>query len=591
MARKSRKKPRQAATPIRSGSMVETGAHRRHNLWAGMLAIVVLTLVAYIPAMQGGFIWDDDSYVTENSALRTPKGLVQIWLEPAATPQYYPLVFSSFWIEHQLWDDDPTGYHVTNVLLHAAAAVLLWVALRQLALPGAWLAAAVFALHPVHVESVAWITERKNVLSGLCYIGAVLCLLKFFGIGAKSVPSSRPRLWYVLALLLFAGALLSKTVTATLPAAMVLILWWQRGTLKGKDIGALIPFFALGLAFGLITVWLERHHVGALGYEWDLSAVERLLIAGRALWFYAGKLLWPAELMFNYPRWQIDAGAAWQYLFPLGALLVIIGLWVFRRRLGRGALAAVLFFCGTLFPALGFFNVFPFRYSFVADHFQYLASIGLIVLIIGAAGRATARLSPAARRAAAALGLMLLVPLGIQTWQLGHDYKDLPTLWAATLDKNPDSALAHHNQGLLLAEEGDISAAVQHFRKALELEPRAAEIHDILGVALVKQGNIEEAERHFTEAVNLRPDYAKAHYHLALVLAMQQRPATAIDHLKKALQLRPNDAEAHFELGRLLGDQGRLREAALHFSETLRIEPNHKDAQKYLEMSIRMMQQ
>ncbi|MEJ2431379.1 MAG: hypothetical protein P8075_21060 [Deltaproteobacteria bacterium] len=319
--------------------------------------LLFLTLLAYVPAMQGGFIWDDDSYVTENQTLRSLEGLEKIWVQPNSTPQYYPLVFSSFWLEYKLWGLNPTGYHLVNILLHALSALLLYRLLVYLNVPGAWLAAAVFALHPVHVESVAWVAERKNVLSGFFYFSSAFCLFRFFGLAGE-------------------GA-------STLPAAMLLVLWWKRGSVKGRELAALAPFFALGLAMGLATAWLEKHHVGAMGSQWDLSLVESFLVAGHALWFYLGKLVWPRELIFNYPRWQVDASIWWQYLYPAGVVLVVVILWLYRKRLGRGPLVGVLFFCGTLFPALGFLDVYPFRYSYVADHFQYLASVGLIVLLVG----------------------------------------------------------------------------------------------------------------------------------------------------------------------------------------------------------------
>ncbi|HOW19171.1 MAG TPA: O-GlcNAc transferase, partial [Phycisphaerae bacterium] len=335
--------------------------------------LLLLALAVYIPAMRGGFVWDDDDYVTENRTLRSLDGLGRIWFDIRATPQYYPLVFTSFWLEYHLWDSRPGGYHVVNILLHGTSAVLLWLVLRRLAVPGAWFAAAVFAVHPVHVESVAWITERKNVLSGVFYLSAALVWLRFAGLDCPRAAEPRRRSLYAIGLFLFACALLSKSVTASLPAALLLVLWWKRGRIARGDFLPLVPFFALGAVMGLITAWVERHHVGAEGAEWALSAAERCLIAGRALWFYAAKLIWPVRLTFIYPRWPIDSGVWWQYLYPIAAVAAIGLLWGLRRRIGRGPLVAVLFFAITLAPALGFFDVYPMRYSFVADHFQYHA--------------------------------------------------------------------------------------------------------------------------------------------------------------------------------------------------------------------------
>ncbi len=254
--------------------------------------------------MHGGFIWDDDDYVQDNPTLRSLAGLGQIWFQPGATRQYYPLVHTTYWLEYRLWGLDPTGYHVVNVILHALSAVVVWRILSRLQVPGAWAAAALFALHPVHVESVAWITERKNALSGAFYLSAAWAYLRY-------EAARRPR-WYGAALVLFAAALLSKTVTCTLPAALLLVLWWKGQTPMRRPAVALGPFFVLAVAMSAVTVWMERHSVGAWGPEWDLSLVERGLIAGRALWFYAAKLLVPLDLAFIYLRWAIDATAIWQ---------------------------------------------------------------------------------------------------------------------------------------------------------------------------------------------------------------------------------------------------------------------------------------
>ena len=319
--------------------------------------------------------------------------MYRIWFELGATQQYYPLLHSAFWVEHNLWGDATLGYHLVNILLHAAAAVMVALVLRRLSVPGAYLAAAVFALHPVHVESVAWITELKNTLSIVFYLGAVLSYLAF--------DRTRKTRWWLGALGLFVLGLMSKTTAATLPAALLVIFWWQRGRLSWqRDVRPLAPFFVLGLLAGLLTAWVERKLIGAEGAAFDLTIVERCLLAGRAIWFYLGKLFWPTELIFIYPRWQVSQAVWWQYLFPAAALLLLAGLWALRRRC-RGPLAGLLFFVGTLLPALGFCNVYPFLYSFVADHFQYLASLGPITLAAAGVALLFARWRPRPRRATA----------------------------------------------------------------------------------------------------------------------------------------------------------------------------------------------
>ena len=539
--------------------------------------IILITLLVYVPAMQSGFIWDDDAYVTENQALRSVEGLAHIWTDPGATPQYYPLVFTTFWIEYRLWEFSPAGFHSVNVLLHAFNALLLWGLLRTLNVPGAWMAAAVFALHPVHVESVAWVTERKNVLSVLFYLASMACLVRFFALVVEKNLQNN-KLTYTVGLLLFMAALLSKTVTCTLPAAMMLLIWWKRGRVTGREVAALAPFFVIGLIMGLMTVWLEQHHVGAMGKDWELTLLERCLLAGRVLWFYAAKLVWPANLIFNYPRWEIDALIWWQYLYPIGAVGVVVFLWKFRRRLGRGPLAGMLYFCGSLFPALGFFDVYPFRFSYVADHFQYLASIGLIVLLVAAFTQfrlAFPRWQPGL---AQTLGLIVLAVFGTLTWQQSQIYKTAQTLWQDTLKKNPDSWLAHNNMGVLFERRGNIDEAFYHYTQRLRLQPGHAKAHYNLGVVLTRQEKYEEAVQHFSQALQIRPDYAEAHNNLGIALARQGKLEEAIHHYSEALRFQPDYAETHNNLGTTLAGQGKYVKATDHYLQALRIRPDYAEA-------------
>ena len=552
--------------------------------------------------MNGGFIWDDDDYVQDNLTLRSLEGLGQIWFQPGATRQYYPLVHTTYWLEYRLWGLDPTGYHVVNVILHALSAVFVWRLLIRLKVPGAWAAAALFALHPVHVESVAWITERKNTLSGAFYLSAAWAYLRY-------EEARIPRLYWS-SLFLFAAALLSKTVTCTLPAALLLVVWWKDQTSIRRTAVALAPFFALGIAMSGMTVWMEKHSVGAWGPEWDLSLVERGLIAGRALWFYAAKLLVPLDLTFIYPRWKIDETAVWQYLYPIGALGVVVLLWSFRERLGRGPLTGVLFFVGTLTPALGFFNFYPMLYSFVADHFQYLASLGLLVLVAAGGHRAWTRLGQPMLGPVALASILAVC--GLLTWRQGRVYADLETLWRDTLQKNTgawiahnnlanilkehsqlDQAIGHYRQALLLKPgsaqshlnladahqaRGESTAALRHYRRALKAEPDRVETHLKLGNALLGQNAVAEAIDHYRQALRLTPNLALAHSNLGAALAIQRQDEEAIEHYRRALQLKPDFAEAHNNLGRLLALRGQFTAAIDHYRRALQLKPNYRQA-------------
>jgi len=543
--------------------------------WLLGLLLVMATMVVYQPVWHAGFIWDDDAYVENNLALHDFNGLKHIWFDPQATPQYYPLVFTAFWLEYHAWQLNPAGYHVVNVLLHALGAILLWRALKRLALPGAWLAAAMFALHPVNVESVAWITERKNVLSAVFFFAAAWAYLRFAG---ELENNKRRWNWWFAALLLFVGALLSKTVACSLPAALLLAGWWKKKRLEPGDVLPLVPFFIAGLGLGLQTAWLEKHHVGASGPEWSFSFADRCLIAGRALWFYAGKLVWPEQLTFIYPRWHIDVGIWWQWLFPMAALVVVAALWLARKRTGRGPLAAVLFFAGTLFPALGFVDVYPMRYSFVADHFQYLAGIGIIVLAAGGMTVVLRRWQTSKPFLKPMVCGLLLLMLGALTWRQCKMYADIETLWRTTIDRNPACWMAHNNLGETLANKGRIGEAISQFQEALRLKPDDAHAHNNLGNAFLNTGRIDEAISQYQEAIRLKPDYAEARYNLGIGLLQTGRVDEAVVQFQKAIAIEPDFAKAHYDLGNVLFQKGRLDEAVSQYQEAIRLKPDYAEA-------------
>lgn len=535
VARQSRTKPKEA-------SSVSPRLRSRGRVWG--LALLAATAVAYFPAYRAGYIWDDDAHVTNNETLRSLGGLGRIWTEIGAVPQYYPLVHTTFWVEYHLWGLNPVGYHVVNVLLHGLGAVLLWRLLLYLRIPGAWLAAAVFALHPVHVESVAWITERKNVLSGFLYLAAAGAYLRFALEPGESAPRGVHIRWYIAALLLFLGALLSKTVTGSLPAALLLVLWWRRGRIRAREVYPLLPFFVSALVLGLLTAAMERHHVGAVGEDWNLSAVDRCLVAGRALWFYAGKLVCPWPLIFLYPRWVIDSHQWWHYLFPGAALAVVAGLWFARHRIGRGPLVAVLFFGGTLVPALGFFNVYPMRFSFVADHFQYLASIGLIVLVVAAALEFMSRVGPKGRSSAVAAAAGVLLVLGVLTSLQTRMYRDIETLWSETIARNPGAWLAHNNLAPLLVLQGKLDEAIACSTEALRLRPDYIEACNNRGIAYGRKGEHDLAIKDYTRAIELKPDYADAYYNRGNAYSAKGNHESAVQDFNKAIEHAPGFVQA-----------------------------------------------
>ena len=561
---KSSRRARVTRQPERPGHV--RAGRGRWTVWL-LPVLFAATLVAYKPAWHGGPIWDDDHHLTPVE-LQSVAGLGRIWFEVGATPQYYPIVHTAFWMMHRMSGDDTFGYHLLNIALHALSAWLVAMILRRLKVPGAWLAATIFALHPVHVESVAWITELKNTLSGVFYLTAAWVYLRF--------DESRRTAYYVLSMALFVLALMSKSVTATLPAALLVVFWWQRGRVEWRrDVWPLAPFLILGVASGVATAWVERAFIGAVGEHYQLTIIERALVAGRALWFYLGKLVWPANLIFTYPRWQVSQLVWWQYVFPAAFLALVAVLWWWRTR-SRAPLAAVLFFAGTLVPALGFVNVYPFKYSFVADHFQYLASLGVVALAAAALVTGLRRWTPLKGSAEIVASVALAVPLAALTAVQSQQYVNAETLYRTTLDRNPSSWMAHNNLAVieLHGSPADLDEAIAHIRESLRLYPDHAEAHNNLGLAYQRMHRFEEALREHAEAVRLQPDYADAYYNLGIDAQALGRPDEAVAHYREAVHLRPKMPSAHNNLGATLAQLGRMQEAAEEFRATVRLDPD-----------------
>jgi tetratricopeptide (TPR) repeat protein len=478
---------------------------------------------------------------------------------------------SAFWFEHKLWNDSVLGYHLVTLLWHMLAVCLVYFNLIRLKIPGALLAAAIFALHPVVVESVAWISEQKNTLSAVFCLSAMLAYLKF--------DESRHPSYYCIAFGLFVLGLLTKTViTATLPAALLVIFWWQRGDLSWKrDVRPLVPFFVLGAMGGCVTAWVERKLIGAEGIDFELSLLQRGLVAGRIIWFYLSKLLWPADLVFFYPRWDINPSEWWQWLFPIATLAVFVGLWAMRRK-SRGPLAAWLFFVGTLVPVLGFLNVYPFIFSFVADHFQYLASLGIIVPVSAGVATGLQRASLPMRRAGVAMCILLVGTFAVLSSKQSRTYADVVTFYRTILARNNDAWAAHNNLGTLLSAQGQQQKAIEHYRAAIRARPNYFEAHTNLGTALAARGQLPEAFAHLHEAIKLQPESVAAHRSLGNTLDNAGRHADAIDEYQAALALRPDDPLTLNALGTALTASGQLAQAIEHLKHAVRINPNFAEA-------------
>lgn len=610
--------------------------HERRHIVTVALGIIALVCAAYLRSVFNGFIWDDPEHVVNNPLLYDFAGLWQIWTSRGATMHYYPVTFTSFWIEvRYLWGLNPNGFHAVNTLLHAANAVLLWRVLSYLKVPGALAIALIFAVHPVHVESVAWISERKNVLSGLFYFLSLMMYMRFaaargdaWAAGVGAVRGDRVMQYLVGATVLFVLSILSKTVTCSLPAVILIIIWWKTGRLRWRDVLPTLPMFALGLATAIAAIFFEHDQIGA-GVVYDYSFIERFLIAGRVVWTYAWLLLWPHPLVFFYPDWTVDASAWWQYLFPVSAIALVLTLVMLHRRIGRGPAAAVLMFGGTLVPAMGFVAVFPMTFSFVADHFQYLASIGFITLVVGTIACHLQRGPDAARAAGVGVLAAVLLLFGYLTWEQSKVYKNEETLWRHTIEHNPGSTTAHLNLGLILMNRANnpqlapedrealLAGAVQLYERTIELDPndtkarnnlaqfymRAGDLatartyidaaldagraqgreyavgYNTLGVILLRQGQLDEAATALEAAIEHRAGpYADAHFNLALVQAQRGEIDAAIESYKTAIDIRARSRQpypgAQYGLAMLLVEQGEYERAAPHLFTAYLVAPS-----------------
>lgn len=575
-ASKSKQKPR----PKRAPGAVDRRATWRPWLFAA--AIVIAVFVAYWPSLRNGLVSDDVYYVEANERLGDAAGLLRYWTDTSASPQYYPLVHTVLWGEYQLWGLEPRYYHAVSMLLHAAVAILFWRLLLRLRVPGAWLAAGIFALHPVHVESVAWISEQKNLLSAALALGSMLAYLRFKPFAdapADNTNATTPRwAWYALALALYAASLLTKSATLSMPAVMLVIAWWKQGRLSLRDLRPLVPFFACGLAMAGITIWVERSQVGAEGVHWQMTPAERVLIAGRAVWFYAAKLVWPYPLVFTYPRWLVDTSDPLQWLFPIAAIALVVALWALRGRIGRGPLAAALIFGGVLLPTLGFFNIFWYLFSFVADHFQYHASMALIALAAAGVVALAERLGPSQTAVAGTIAATILLPLGLRTRAETHAYRDNRSLAVYTVEHSPGSWAGHYRLGRFLQSEGQHDEALEHLREAIRLYPRHPMIRTTIATTLEAAGKDDEAASEFESALRSRltPDERyDAQLRYGNLLTRREDYERAIAQYRAALDFHPESPDALYNCGQALRAKGDAPAAAEMFARLLTLYPNH----------------
>ncbi len=555
-------------------------AWSRRSLYRGWAVIAAVTILAYLPTLRNGFVWDDDAFLTDNTIIQKPDGLRRFWFtkEP---PDYWPVTSTTLWFEWRVWGRHAPGYHATNLLLHLGEAALLWGILRRLRVPGALLGALLFAAHPVNVESVAWIAQRKNLMAMLFYLLSIHYFLRtsWWEPGGDPAPSPRAdRTAYGLSLLSFLLAMLSKGSVAMLPLAFAGLLWWRRG-LGRRDWLRLAPFLVVAAALAVVNVWFQAHGSKAVlrtaGFE------ERLLAAGGVVWFYLGKALWPLRLVFVYPQWRVSvADAAWW--LPLLAVIAVTAALGWKARgwkpgtagftprefWWRASFFAWLYFCVMLVPVMGFTDIVFMKYSLVADHYQHVAIIAVVALAAAALARLAARWP---RELGVLLGGLLVGTLTLLSAEQSSMYRNSETLYETTIARNPDCWMAHNNLAILLVKEQRIPEAADQFRESLRLRPSDAENENNLGTALVRLGRTQEAIPEYEKALRVRPDYPEVRFDLGLALYQTGKTEEAIDQFREVIKLRPQSAAAYFGLALALRQIGREREAIAAHDEGNRL--------------------
>lgn len=528
-----------------------------------MLLIVMAAVVVYLPSLRNGFVWDDDTHLTANLVLQ-PHGLYYSWFT-SYQPNYWPVTWTSFWLQWKLWGTNPAGYHAVNIALHAVNCVLLYFVLLAMAVPGAVVAAVLFALHPVNVECVAWVTQLKTLLSLLFGLMSLLLYLKS--------ESQSHRRYYWASVLLFAAGMLAKPAIVSLPVVMGLWAWCRTGTVSRRDVIRLVPFLAVAAMMSFVEMWFQVNRSGADTVVRVDTLSARFAGAGCAAWFYFLKALLPLNLCFVYPRWHLAGFNLIAWLPSITLIVAVPALWMLRGRLGRGPFFVLLAYCAILLPVMGFVNIFYMRYSLVADHWQYVA---LPVVVAGFAALLTtivSRWGTNARKAAGVLGAAVLMLCFVSDWHRQASFRDIETLYRDTIARNPKAVMALTNLGSMLYRNatssqppGDVSEAEKYLREATSLDPNDPEAHAVLGNILFDRGDFAGAMGHYTAGLALipGPERYKLLGEIAETHARMGKPAEGAKAYAEAVRLHP-DMRGLVRLGELSLQAGDARTAVESF--------------------------
>ena len=553
-------------------------------------AVIVLAgLWIDSPAYHGDWLWDDDVLLTNNPTVQsgTLAGLVKLWFNPDGL-DYFPLSYTLLWLQWPFFGAQSTGYHVTTILLHVASGLLLWALLARLKVPGAWTAALVFTIHPVCVESVAWVSETKNTLSLALFLAS--CIFWVAQDDAESGPR-RERLYFA-ALAFFLLAMFAKTSVVAMPVLTLLYAWWKRGSVTMQDAIRAAPMFLISLVLGVVTI--QYQHGRAIGVE-ELPVGglgSRIAISGMAILFYLLTIVWPVHLLPIYPRWDVDPPKAWQFLpwLAIGAA----GLWLWKNRhaaWARHTILALGFFLLMIAPVLGFIDISFMRIGWVADHCLYLPMICPLVLVIAGA---TTWLKTREERervvfSVMAAGTMLF--LAVNAFFYAVSWMDEEHLWEHTLASNHDAWQAHNRLGAKKLSRGDIEGAYYHFRNSSRLRPDLGETKNNLGIVLMRKNRTDEAIRTFEEALQASPGLLQIRLNLAEAYGKTERFADARDMYATLLTVDPDNVVIRTNYALALFKTGDKEKAAAEFRRVLELRPDFKGAQQGLELVLTSLQE
>ncbi len=561
------------------------------STWAGpvgTVGILLLALVAYAPLRWARFIWDDRLWLLHNPVVLHWDKLLMAWINLTQDPQYYPLVFTVFSLEYHLWHFNPIWYHLVNVLLQVFNGLLLWWLLVRLRIRGAWLAAAIFTIHPVQVETVGWVAEMKNLLSGFLYLLATLAYVRASGLDAPTDPQVARQLppaqyhwkWYWWATALFVLAMTAKTAGLALPVILLALVWWKRGKIQWQDIRAVVPWVIVAVLFAWITIHVERAASGAEGRPWDLTMVQRVLIAGRAWWFYPGKLLWPMPLLEVYRRWNLHTLGGWHWIYPIAAAGIFAAAWLLRQRMGRGFLVMLIIYTLLIGPVLGFISYYTMLYTFVADHYQYLACIALIT---GFSAGLWQLCQWAGTRAVLVFGVcsaIILVVLTDISYGQSLNYESSAYLWAHVLAYDPDSGEGNLGYGQALNTLGTrfhnkkvLRAAMPYLKKADRIMPDNTYVH--MGLAQLHQDlhQYRRAKWYWQRVLSRVPNQVFPWSEYAWCSQELHEYQQARKAYQRVLLLDPHNLGAAQELAALYLLAGDTQKAQAMYKQVIRLNP------------------